>query len=571
MEYFYSDPLNYNPIQEAKDETRHFEIKPLDPDKLIKINDLKEITNPTFFNGDNTPTKDGLLSNEIFGLTKEDRGNTFAYISLNEYFFNPIFYKIWSRMDSHIKEIVHEVKKFRIDEKGNFIEDENGKTGIKFIRDNINKINIKTTESKKRDRNIEFLKNNLDTMFIKNFIVIPAYYRDIKTSNGYVGVGEINKLYSNLIVAVRALKDSREYGLHITGATRGRIQEILLQIYNWFSTGATSTGGKDGVGIAGKFGIMRRANLNKTTDYSSRLVLSAPNLKCENLDDLMVDLDYCGLPLASACVNFYPYILYNVRRFFENEFSNKIYYDYFDKSGKLQRCKLKDYQINFSDERIKKELDRYIHGFSNRLIPIEVPNEENKKIYMRFKGRTLTPQEVKNNDIDIQNTLDSNRYLTWCDVFFIAAVESSEDKNVLITRYPMDSYFNQFVQKVRITTTKETEPVIINGKVYKWYPKIRQTDIGSNTSNMFIDTLTMQNAHLKKIGGDYDGDQVTVKPLYTVEANKECEEHLKSKSNYISLGGSNIKKTTNEGSQVLYNLTLSLSDKSNLQEPKFKK
>lgn len=47
--------------------------------------------------------------------------------------------------------------------------------------------------------------------------------------------------------------------------------------------------------------------------------------------------------------------------------------------------------------------------------------------------------------------------------------------------------------------------MVINGKFYKWYPKLTQQDIGSNTSNKFIDTMSISNALLKLMGADYDG------------------------------------------------------------------
>ena len=66
-----------------------------------------------------------------------------------------------------------------------------------------------------------------------------------------------------------------------------------------------------------------------------------------------------------------------------------------------------------------------------------------------------------------------------------------------------DSYFNQFPSKVNISSTKITEPMIINNTVYRHYPKIRDNDIGKDTSNLFVDTMNISNQYLKAIGGDY--------------------------------------------------------------------
>lgn len=549
--------------------TNHLRVELIDPDKLVKVNDLKEVTNPVFFIGNNRPTSDGLLSNDIFGITKYDRANTFAYIDLGDYFINPLIYKMWCKSDSSIKPCVHGLGKFAVDENGSIIEDENGDNGIKFLKKNINKIKIKRTDSRRRDMTISFIEKYMGKpeMFITKMIVIPAYYRDVNTERGKVSVGEINELYKNLLVSVRALKESSDYGLNLNAATRGRIQEILVQIYDWFGSGTTINGDSTTNIIPGKTGLIRRAVMSKTTDYASRLVMSAPNLKVEHLDEIEANLDYAVLPLASALVNFLPFIVYNVRRFFENEFSGDAVIPIV-KGGKVEYLHPKDYQIEFSDERIKKEIDRFCTGFSNRFIPIEVPTVEGPIVRLRFKGRRMSEEQYAKDEVDKLPMME--RDLTWCDVFFRAAVESTIDKHILITRYPIDTYFNQFPTKVRIASIIETEPMIINGTVYRNYPKIRQEDIGSNTSNRFIDTLNISNLHLDSIGGDYDGDQCVIKGIFSEEANAELDEHLKAKSHYFNLGGNIVRSSDKEAIQALYNLTLCLNDdKDKITDPEF--
>lgn len=298
---------------------RHFKIDPLDPTKLIKVNDLKEVSNPIAFARNNVPTSDGLISNEIFGITKFDRSNTYAYISLSGWFMHPLHYRIWSKMDSNIKAIVHETEYYKINSSGELVKDPEGNTGIEWLKKNIDKIKIKSTESTKRDKNIQFLQNHRDTMFINNFIIIPAYYRDANTTSGKPGLNEINKLYQSLLMAVRSLRESQDYGFTLSGATRGRIQEQLLTIYEWFS-GSSSYDFRNAVGIPSKFGIMNRSNLNKTTDYAARLVLSAPELKVETMDDMLVDMDHSAVPLAAVCTAFMPFIQFWIRRFLKMNF-----------------------------------------------------------------------------------------------------------------------------------------------------------------------------------------------------------------------------------------------------------
>ena len=58
--------------------------------------------------------------------------------------------------------------------------------------------------------------------------------------------------------------------------------------------------------------------------------------------------------------------------------------------------------------------------------------------------------------------------------------------------------------KLKVSSTLETEPMIVDlagNQFYPRYPKIRQNDIGKDTSNMFVDTLQMSNLFLDGIGG----------------------------------------------------------------------
>ena len=424
-------------FNEVANTEKHLRVDLIDPDRLVEVNGLKEVTNPVFFIRNSVPTPDGLLSNDIFGITKYDRANTFAYIDLFETFLNPLIYKMWCKLDSNIKHCIHGTKYFIVNDHGELQEDPEGECGIKFLRKNINKIKLKRTGSSQRDMRVNFVEKYMGTpqMFITKFIVCPAYYRDVNSEKGHVEIGEINELYRNLLIAVKALRESSGYGLNLNDATRGRIQETLAQIYEWFGSGTTINGNKTSNVIPGKTGILKRAVMSKTTDYASRLVMSAPELKVERMEDLSADLDYSVLPLASACVNFLPFVVYNVRRFFENEFSGDAVIPIVTSDKTTMFYHPKDYQIEFSDERIRKEINRFLTGFSNRFIPITVPTIEGPEVTLRFKGCNMSYEEYMSSDVGKLPIME--RQLCWVDVLYQAAVEAVKDKHILITRYPI--------------------------------------------------------------------------------------------------------------------------------------
>ena len=554
---------------------RYFSIDPLDIDKFIEYNECKPITNAIFFDASGSPTSDGLLSNHIFGITMKDRANTFGYIHLGgEYFLHPLYYQTWKTVDRNIVKCIHGSSNFVIDKSGYLVESEDGETGLGFLRKNLDRIKWKQSESSVRKVDIEFLEKYKKLAFIKNYLVIPAYYRDVLSTERYVGVGDINKLYAQLIMAVRSLTELDKYGISVYDANKGRIQEIIQHIFEYLTQGKIN-GERSGTGIAGKAGLLLAGGQSKTTDYSSRMVIVAPNLKVEAIDDMMVDEDHAAVPMASVIVNYLPYVLSYLRKFFENEYLNNSIREYTDvKTGKTYKVKLKDIRLAFSDDVLKAEMDRFVHGIADRFRPIYLPTEDHKypRVTIRFTGRTITKEEALD---PTKITADSatgisNRPMTWCDLLYMACVDVSRDKYVLITRYPIDSCYNQYPIGINVNSTIKTEIMLINGTIYKWYPRIRREDIGSNTTNSFVDTCMLPNTSLNFIRGDYDGDTVTSKSLYSIEANHELKEQLDSKRHYISFGGTNIATTSNEGMECLYNLTMNLAeDEKKFTDPVF--
>lgn len=547
------DENQYNRI------TDRLKLDVLDIELFVSRNKCKCVTNPRSFYSNNIPSEDGLLSNEIFGYTQKERSGTFAYIDLHGWFMDPSCYKTWIRLDSRIKNIVHGIKSYRMDKSGELIEDEAGETGIEFLHKNIDKIKFKDNDSLKKTMSKQYLEQNRNKIFINKFLVIPPFYRDKNTSSSSrktIGLGGINKIYNNLIVASNSLTATQDFGIDATDAMTARVQEIILLIYDWFcGNNNKSLQEKNNQGLSGKMGILRRTNMSKTANFSSRLVISPAELKCNKPEDRMITYDKTALPLYAAITEFRDFVMYHVRTFFENEFVGINTYPVVDANGNAKAVIPDSPEITFSDERIKKEMERFLHGYNNRFVPIEIPVEGSKEVYyMMYKGRS--------NNIG-ENTDESpifTRRLTWCDIFYIAAVEATKDKQLLITRFPIDYFSNQFTTGIVVASTKETEEIYFNGELYKYYPKIREKDIGSDTSNTFIDTLRFSNLYLAGIGGDFDGDQVTCKGVYTREANDELREFMNSKQNYITFGCQPLRDFGSDSYQAIYALTKVLSN-----------
>ena len=193
-----------------------------------------------------------------------------------------------------------------------------GKTGIDWLKKNFQYIKLEKEDmSNKRENLINFIKDNEKTMWTDKLLVMPAHYRDVESKeSGKVAVGEINNLYSSLIISCRGIKETSDYGFDTSDSIKGRIQETILAIYDCI-IGNNNDMTDGGTGLSKKLGKWKRSGEAKTTNYGSRLVLSAPNMAVENIDDVMVDIKHAAVPLASLCANVFPYVINWCRSFFD--------------------------------------------------------------------------------------------------------------------------------------------------------------------------------------------------------------------------------------------------------------
>ena len=432
--------LNDSPIifsESELDQIRHLKVSVMDTDRFAQVNECQEVTNPIMFYHGDRPTTDGLLSETIFGITTEERAGIFAYIDLSEQFIQPFYYKIWLKLDKNLRACIYETDRFRIDNDGYLVVDPNGECGLPFLIRNLKKLGFKNT---KRTDMLRALQNGQkkNELLTKKLIVIPPYYRDVDTKgSGKIGVGECNKLYIAILNNVKALRDANDYGIESKGPSRGMIQDLLMEIYNWFTVGESVIGGEHtGSGIFKKFGIMRRSVMSKTTDNSARLVISAPNINVESTKDFMTDLDHCALPLSAACATLYPFMIFHLERYFFNEFNGTSRYPYAYPDGKVKWIELDNPLIQFSNDRFDAEMNEFIHGYSNRFKPVTVRDIHGNDYQLGFKGYFISEEEYAQGKRESANFLQ--RPLTWVDVLYQCACLANEGKHYILTRYPIN-------------------------------------------------------------------------------------------------------------------------------------
>lgn len=520
-----------------------------DVDEFVKINKLQEVTSGVLFQRGGVPHPEGLLSNDIFGITVKSRKETFAYIDLHGHFFHPHMYKVVRYMFRNVDKIINGEEFYSINDEGILVVDrEKGQTGIEFLYNNWNKITWKKSGENtdvsisvgmrnERSGLIKLCKR--DEVFISKLPVEPVFYRDVKSSSKGGETGDLNRYYTKLIRLSTLLRDRDMFGFQFN-STNYDIQQTIVAIYDYFKQK-----------LQKKNGIIRKYLMGKTVDNCVRTVITAPTYHYESKNDMMVDYYHCALPISQACVLCYPLMMHWLKDFFDREIISqsldKIVYNP-DNDEVVKTVKLKNPSSYFDEKYIKNMMDSYIKDPSSRFNPIEIPVEgTDKRYYLHLSGKRINGRDELSSIV--------YRRMTITDLLFLAASDVTKDKHTMTTRYPITDEFSVFCNKIRINSTTKTEPMMVNGHIYKWYPVIENDVPSYKMASLFIDSLQFSNSYLEGIGGDYDGDQVTVKILFSQEANEELENYIRGAGNFINASGKLIRVISSEAIQTFYTFT----------------
>jgi len=241
----------------------------LDIDEFIQKKKLKQITTVRLYEKIGKLEPSGLFSEEIFGkFGSTDRRHNFGYVDLKVKIIHPEVYPIINGLDTTISKLIGNKARYIIDKDGFLIESPtNGSSGIRFFINNYDKINMTKF---KRSEVLNFLKKNINKIFIDKYIILPAGIRDIvpsQTKQNVINFAELSEMYGNLIRHTNVLgSDIESLPEEIVIPIIEQIQKTVIEINTWI---------KDR--LNGKFGLIRGGLLKKVIDYSGRLVIITDN------------------------------------------------------------------------------------------------------------------------------------------------------------------------------------------------------------------------------------------------------------------------------------------------------
>lgn len=523
----------------------------------IKYLHLKPVENPIGFEKGGIPTVNGLYSDIIFGVTSEERKRQWGYINLNTKIIHPFVFKVLKKLQpSAIDECCSGKGVWKVTKDGEFVKcKENDPeynldhTGLDYFISILPKIKFKENKSRERKERIDFFKTfSPEDYLIDKWLVQPVFYRDIeKNANGPASKPQINNNYMNLIRYAKSLQFNDKF---LGNMAKYNLQVETEKIHDYFME-VISKGGSNG--------FFKDFVVGKSPDYGYRSVISCMVLdQYDKPSDVPIDTITCGVPLAEVCVILFPYIWRWISNYLTNQFeaiTNKL--PCFNDKGEVELMELDDPMAEYSPEFIKKKIDKWIDSFESRNEPVTVRVSDGTKRALVFMGRPFD----KNDKIGERSEKHQLAYrpFTWTDLLYIAATECAEDKHVWVTRYPLVSYAGVFPCKIHVMSTIHTMPMVLKlegvDKKFPYYPILDVNMTPEQISAAFNDTINMDNSFLEAIGGDYDGDTVSLRSVFSVEANEETEDIILSKKQYINAQGKIIRTLGNEAILSLYSLT----------------
>lgn len=551
-----------------------------DINEFIRVNKCPEVTNPSAFNADKTFTTDGLFSHELFGLSEYERKTTFGYIKLPKHYIHPAVFTILNTRMGNLKKIISGELRAKVDSRGNIIyvkEDDpdfdKAETGIDFFYNNFEKIkwtvknigdmdseeDVEEIDSLDKRTRIKFLRSlKKEEFFVDKWLVLPPFYRDVNPEKSSMG-DYINKLYKELIIRSQSMMNIGSFDLFGV-ANDYKIQLLLYDIYQECIKPLTgkSVDQKNPRVRTGspKNSLLRQNILGKTIDYSAGNVIIANDIaKANRFEDMQIKYGYCGFPLITAMTCFYPFVLNELVHLLETFIREQEAYN-----PKIKKIDTKQYDV----KRAEKLIKLFIRTPDKRSEPItyEYIDHEGKKregnIYLVF-GR----------DKDFKDYFISK--VTYLHLMYFATKSAVKDKHAYVTRHPVTNFQNIFPAKVKVLTTERTQKIWIKlrpdspnnqADYYEDFPLFRVTEPGEkikpDSKYDLTDAFVPGNLWLDALNGDFDGDMLYIKGLFSKEANEEADRLINSKAQLLGADGKPSRTILSKGGDqviCLYELT----------------
>lgn len=496
---------------------------------------LGKITTGQIFNNTNLFHPEGLYSSEIFGsVGSELRNRTFGVIDLNIDVFHPLVYRTIIKLKSFYKQIAEgKITAVFNSKTGEFEKssEEAASTGFSFLMRHAKDLKFIKNESDDRSFAIDLYHKTIkeDTFSMAHLLVIPAGIRDYTVdSNGKPQEDEINNYYrkilaqANLIDPIISRKSPEVYD-----SVAISLQNQILALYEYIESL-----------FDGKHKLILGKWVSRKIFNSTRNVISSYTERTNHMNDprrLKFNNVLVGLhQYARASV---PKSLYEIK----NKYIRDIFVENSNTAILVNAKTLHKEEIITSH--IQKEFDKWTSSDGLEKVIASLGN-------LDLRDRPITLNKGKHylglvyrddkyfkflQDIDeVPEGFDKSKVkpVTLVEFLYMSLFQMDGKYPGLATRYPITGYGSIYPAFVRLTTTTETE--ILTELTDDWTPSINVANNFPISGSGHFNSMVVHHSHLGALGGDHDGDMLSLTMPMADESIDEIKRVLNSKEYYVS-------------------------------------
>ena len=534
--------------------------RPLNHEAYLASRICKEITNA------DQDSPDGLYSEEIFGVTRDERVRQGAMFNLKTYVMRPnivLLLKRFSKImyncvtgavkskrglmtryviidgclyrDDDLQRPDIQAGKINVD-----LQDESG-VGPVFLYNNWHKLNFnkminlsETSGMKYANTELRkiFTKYKLNQIFQKYIYIIPIGYRENPEIGGRIQIDPVNEMYSEIIGISKSLEEADRYA-HLQRTKTDFEIQLQMAVVKFYDTLSER--------YLGVNGALKKKLIARTIDGSARMVILPNVYKSNVIGESKIGIDATGIPIHHLVAMFRPFVIKHAMDFVQELQSTGILKSNIDETRDISLR----YGIDVFTEMIENMEDiAYrlkpfpIHDFDNTERPLICDFE----LWENGQYKTVTKE------------------LAIIEFFYIVLVKYmnvTDTKTVATTRYPVDAATSiQTLKPVPLTLTGDlTKKVRFMNYEYDDFPFVNDYIKENFQEKIFEQAERISPGTAKAVNGDFDGDTMLQKPLLTKEATEDAKTARNNILHTFTYGGSFMRGMGKAPIQLIYSLT----------------
>lgn len=444
------------------------------------------------FSGSQEFEPEGLFSTKVFGpIGSNVRNESFGYISLGIKVLHPLVYDYITSVNSLYTSIIQGKTKVRF-ENGDFVVDEEGRTGLYYFMQYADKLKLEDNESDQRKNKIDLIKKygNKESMS-EYLLVLPAGLRDYTIKdNNTPSEDEINNMYRTILSISNTVKN---ININMDDEHTDLYNTIIISLHdNFYKIYAYIKDILDG-----KTGLIQSKWTKRSVKYGTRNVITpSTNLVKDLRGDNFISPTDTVIGLHQYISGISPIFKRSISKIVSEVFdaeSTKAYlYD-----PKTYKMVLKDLSPKDKKDWVSYEgMDSLIEKFSQddyKFLPVKIAGH-----YLGLvKDSGDSIELIFNEDIDINKNV---RPITYIELFYLAVYDDRKKYPGMITRFPVDGMKSSYLTTYYLKTTVEDRVIKFKHgyeeKTVYNYPLLNKKSFNS---------LSPHFIRLEGLGADHDG------------------------------------------------------------------